>query len=307
LKKGWKKNKLPSPEEIRRLYEQDGLTCIKIARRYGVSESAVAYYLKDQNIPHHPFYKVPPDDILRKMLSDLTKSNSDLAKELGISPTTLSRHIHRFGLHRERRFRNDTELRRLYLEEKMSAQEVANILGASNRTLGRHLREMGIARTYDEATKNRMQRRQKQITRRGYIMVFAPNHPRAHESGYVREHTLVAEETLHRPIKDGEVIHHIDFVRGNNAPSNLYVYSSHAEHRKGHNSLESVAIQLLHKGMIGFKQGSYFLKVKAPPKIEDMRRDNPTVFTLETWVKNPREEGGQLYKESEQSKGKVIG
>ena len=294
--KGWSKGKLPSLEELKRLYVEEGLTCTKIARMYGVTYTAVWYYIKPMKLPSHRFSIVPPDDILRKKLSDPTKSNLDLAKELEISQTTLSRHIHRLGLHRERRFRNDEELRRLYLEEKMSGKEIAERLGASDRTLGRHLREMGVSRTHDEATKNRMQKKQKYITRRGYIMVFAPNHPRAHESGYVREHTLVAEKALHRPIKKGEIIHHIDFVRGNNTSSNLYVYPSHAEHKKGHSSLETVAIQLLHQGKIGFKDGSYFLKAKAPPKIADMRGENPTVLALETWAISPQEKGGEVAK-----------
>ena len=47
-------------------------------------------------------------------------------------------------------------------------------------------------------------------------------------------HRIVAEEMLGRPLKRGEVVHHIDGNKRNNAPENLMVFSSQSEHVKWH-------------------------------------------------------------------------
>ncbi len=47
------------------------------------------------------------------------------------------------------------------------------------------------------------------------------------------EHRLVAEQTLGRPLKAGEIVHHIDGNIRNNDPSNLQVMTQ-AEHMRAH-------------------------------------------------------------------------
>ena len=47
-------------------------------------------------------------------------------------------------------------------------------------------------------------------------------------------HRVVAELMLGRPLKPGEVVHHIDRDRRNNRPENLMVFASQAEHVKWH-------------------------------------------------------------------------
>ena len=47
------------------------------------------------------------------------------------------------------------------------------------------------------------------------------------------EHRIVAEETLGRPLKHGEIVHHKDHDRRNNHPSNLMVMTQ-AEHLRLH-------------------------------------------------------------------------
>jgi len=48
------------------------------------------------------------------------------------------------------------------------------------------------------------------------------------------EHRVVAEQILGRPLMRGEVVHHIDGDKRNNAPENLMVFPSPAEHVKWH-------------------------------------------------------------------------
>jgi len=54
-----------------------------------------------------------------------------------------------------------------------------------------------------------------------YITIFKPDHPKADIAGWVAVHILVMEEKLGRGLEKGELVHHIDFNKFNNAPENL--------------------------------------------------------------------------------------
>lgn len=61
----------------------------------------------------------------------------------------------------------------------------------------------------------------------GYRVIYKPEHPRAMKSknwdGYVYEHIVVAEEILKRPLRKGEVVHHLNGRKEDNRSSNLLV------------------------------------------------------------------------------------
>lgn len=69
---------------------------------------------------------------------------------------------------------------------------------------------------------------------KGYPVIYDPTHPRAKSNGYVKEHIVVMEKLLGRPLKDGEVIHHINEDKTDNRPENLMLFESHSEHMKYH-------------------------------------------------------------------------
>lgn len=57
----------------------------------------------------------------------------------------------------------------------------------------------------------------------------------------IREHRVVAEETLGCPLRHGEVVHHVDGDHRNNDPSNLLVMPNQAAHMVLHRRLEAQA------------------------------------------------------------------
>ncbi len=70
----------------------------------------------------------------------------------------------------------------------------------------------------------------------------------------------LAERTLGRKLVQGEVVHHIDGVKDNNSPQNLWVYDRR-EHRRMHNEDAFKVLQyFFFRGKVGFKNGEYFIK-----------------------------------------------
>ena len=57
----------------------------------------------------------------------------------------------------------------------------------------------------------------------GYAQVYEPNNARADCRGYMYEHLLMAERALGRPLKRGEVIHHINGIKNDNRNKNFLI------------------------------------------------------------------------------------
>lgn len=60
--------------------------------------------------------------------------------------------------------------------------------------------------------------------KRGYILLWAPEHPRTGNGSYVFEHVLVMEEMLGRLLLPGENVHHRNGVKDDNRPENLELW-----------------------------------------------------------------------------------
>lgn len=67
----------------------------------------------------------------------------------------------------------------------------------------------------------------------GYVIAYAPKHPKAHKDGYVLLHRLVVEFQLGRYLEDGEVVHHMNHIRDDNRIENL-ILMNRKEHMSMH-------------------------------------------------------------------------
>lgn len=79
------------------------------------------------------------------------------------------------------------------------------------------------------------------VASNGYVLIkVGVGHHLADVRGYAYEHRLVAElVVIGRRLRPGEIVHHIDGNKANNAPENLEVVLGVAEHRLHHRTKES--------------------------------------------------------------------
>jgi hypothetical protein len=78
--------------------------------------------------------------------------------------------------------------------------------------------------------------------------------------GRIREHIYIMQNHIGRPLKKGEVVHHIDGNKSNNDLSNLDLCTVQ-EHNNCHAKIEKIVFELYKKGIVGYDNvnKSYFL------------------------------------------------
>lgn len=76
-------------------------------------------------------------------------------------------------------------------------------------------------------------------TSHGYIKIYVPYYPK-NINGYIYEHIYKMEKKIGRPLKKGEIVHHIDKNGLNNKISNLYLCENQSEHKRIHNGWKKI-------------------------------------------------------------------
>lgn len=161
------------------------------------------------------------------------------------------------------RFSKELEQKILKLHDSgLSATEIGKRLGKHTSSILRVIRRFGrkLNKVYQGKGSEHSQWKGGRGIKSGYWTVYNPTHHRTLNNGRVFEHILVAEKKYGKPIPRGKPIHHINFDRLDNNPSNLYLCENNAEHMDLHYSLESIARELFAEGVIGFEDGKYFRK-----------------------------------------------
>jgi len=69
-----------------------------------------------------------------------------------------------------------------------------------------------------------------------YWLILIPEHPRAIQDGYVKQSILVLEKKIGRYLEKGEVAHHINGIRDDDRPENLYLMTW-SKHQSYHSLL----------------------------------------------------------------------
>lgn len=142
------------------------------------------------------------------------------------------------------------DLRRIFVDQKMFIREIALRYGVSSGTVAARLRESGIrleSRGGRQVGERGSGYRGGIKISRGYRFIAVPESSphRRDRDGYVAEHRLVASEMIGRVLSKDEEVHHLNFDKLDNAPSNLLIFGCGADHTRFHKHLERAGACLL--------------------------------------------------------------
>jgi hypothetical protein len=65
--------------------------------------------------------------------------------------------------------------------------------------------------------------RERSINASGYILIWAPEHPKSFSGGWYYEHRLIAERQIGRILRSWETVHHISGDKTDNSYDNLFI------------------------------------------------------------------------------------
>ena len=184
------------------------------------------------------------EEVLRQMF-EAGAPQVRIAEHFGCSQTLISLVIRRLGLVRERLVGgprgfifDEDQLCRMFVDG-LSLSRIATYFRCSRPTVAKAVGRLCMTREPLFTGNCRHQhpnwRGGRRITSHGYIRVLVGTDcPGADGEGHIFEHRLVMQEALGRPLRDDEVVHHINGIKTDNRLENLTVMTrvEHNEHHK---------------------------------------------------------------------------
>lgn len=91
----------------------------------------------------------------------------------------------------------------------------------------------------------------------GYVYEFDPTMPPTRGGRYYPRYRRVIEEVIGRKLAKHETVHHINGIKTDDRPENLYLCTL-SSHRKMHNEMSQLVMKLFRKGAVLFEDGKYY-------------------------------------------------
>ncbi len=78
------------------------------------------------------------------------------------------------------------------------------------------------------------------LNRKGYVLIFKPDHPYSSKWGYIQRSRVVCEEYNGIIFPKETVFHHINGVHNDDRPDNLLIFNSSVEHTRYHRTIRAL-------------------------------------------------------------------
>lgn len=142
---------------------------------------------------------------------------------------------------------NEAELIRMYEVDRGSVRYIAEKYRCTVQAVYYRLKLLGVQRRKGGDASKGTQAREKNpnwgggktYDAAGYVKINVGNGKQR------REHRIIAEQILGRPLLPREVVHHKNGIRSDNSPENLEIHASHSEHMKHHMTSEEARCRAL--------------------------------------------------------------
>lgn len=249
-------------EVVKRMYLDEAMSVDDIASIVGITRRGVQKFIgKNGFSKGHSKVERPERSAVKIKLSaeelqalfiGQKLSDVEIGNRCGVCNITVANWRRKHGIRRSAPYNfvdiPVAELTKMYVDEKMKMEDIAKHFECGESTIRTRIVQLGLTLDSTEWLARRLERNSKKYARRfiqdGYRKLMLPNHPQCNRDGYVSEHRYNAEQAIGRYLAFGEIVHHIDLDKLNNAPMNLAVLPSKDDHANIHRYMERVAVYM---------------------------------------------------------------